>query len=205
MNNMEIYNRDISSKCYDHIRNAAQVAWDIETSGLNWRNDHIAICQLYTKDELVTIVKCNNVIPDKLRALLSDPSVRKVFHHAMFDLRFMSFHWKVSPVNIACTKIAAKLISRDPDTKHSLKLLLKKYLGVSIDKHEQLSNWFAENLSADQISYAVRDVKYLFKLLAELEKQLKGQGDLELAYTCFEHIPTRVTLDVLGCGDVYSY
>ncbi len=203
--NIEIYDHDISIDYYDHILNAKIVAWDIETSGLDWRNDRIGTCQLSTPDGAVVIVKCNEIIPERIKFLLSDTSVKKVFHHAMFDLRFMSFHWKASPTDIACTKIAAKLLDVENKNNHSLQSILRKYLDVSIDKNEQISNWLAEDLTNDQISYAARDVQYLLPLLNILERQLEIKGLLGFAHACFNHIPTRVRLDIFGYGDIYSY
>lgn len=203
--NIEIYDHDIPSDYYDRIHNAKIVAWDIETSGLDWHNDRIGTCQLHTPDESVAIVKCSNIIPEKLKSLLSDASVKKVFHHAMFDLRFMSYHWDVSPNRVACTKIAAKLLDVENINNHTLKSLLKTYLDVSIDKNEQVSNWLADDLTDDQISYAARDVQYLLHLLNVLERQLEIKGLQSFAHSCFDHIPTRLRLDILGYGDIYSY
>jgi len=153
----------------------------------------------------VVIIKINDTPPKNLSLLLSDNSVKKVFHHAMFDLRFMNYHWKVISSNIACTKIASKLIDIKNINKHSLKSLLKQYLGVAIDKNEQLSNWMSNSLTEKQISYAANDVIYLLPLLGILEKELKDVRLLKLAYLCFAHIPTRVELEILGYDDIYAY
>lgn len=202
--NIEIYHGDISDDFYDHLLRANAVGWDIETTGLDWKCDHIGTCQLCT-DKKTAIVRCGKSAPEKLKILLSEPSVKKVFHHAMFDLRFMCYHWKTRSMNVACTKIASKLLDKDLQGKHSLQVLLKKHLDISINKREQKSNWLAENLTDEQISYAVRDAQYLVRLLGSLEGKLEVQGDLELARDCYEHIPTRVQLDILEYPDVFSY
>lgn len=203
--NIEIYDHDITRDYYDLVHNAKIVAWDIETSGLDWQNDRIGTCQIYTPDNSVAIVKCDNSTPERLKSLLSDSTVKKVFHHAMFDLRFMSYHWDVSPTHIACTKITAKLLDVENINNHSLQSILRKYLDISIDKNEQTSDWLADNLTDDQISYAARDVQYLLHLLNVLERQLEIKGFQRFANSCFDHIPTRVRLDILGYGDIYSY
>lgn len=200
-----LFEHDLADEYTDSICKARIVAWDIETSGLDWRNDRIGICQLYTPNEPVAIVKLDDFPPKKLRSLLTDASIRKVFHHAMFDLRFMSHHWKVPPQNIACTKIASKLLDVKNENKHSLQSVLKKYLCVAIDKNERLSNWLSTKLTEEQISYATKDVIYLLSLLDVLEKELRSRGLLEFAQKCFDHISTRVRLDILGYGDIYSY
>ncbi len=203
--NIVLYDHDIPNQYFDCVCKAKVVAWDIETSGLDWRNDRIGICQLHALNEPVAIIKVSDIPPKKLQSLLSDASVRKVFHHAMFDLRFMSYHWKVLPQNIACTKIASKLLDIKNESKHSLQSVLKQYLGIVIDKNERLSNWLFGELTKEQISYAAKDTMYLLSLLDVLESKLESNGLIELAHVCFAYIPTRVRLDILGYGDIYSY
>lgn len=203
--NIVVYEHDIPDKYTDWVRKAKIVAWDIETLGLDWRNDRIGICQLHTPEKPAVIIRIDDTSPKKLQSLLSDASIRKVFHHAIFDLQFMSYHWKVLPQNIACTKIASKLLDVKNENKHSLQFLLRQYLGVVIDKNERLSNWLSNELTEKQIAYAAKDVIYLLSLLDVLERELKSKGLLEFAHLCFAHIPTRIQLDILGYGDIYSY
>jgi len=200
-----IYDYDIPQQFFDSIQQTKVVAWDIETSGLDWRNDRIGICQLHTPNRPVAIIRIGDVPPERLRLLLSDSSLRKVFHHAMFDLKFMSYQWEILPQNVVCTKIASKLLDVENKNRHSLQSILKQYLGVVINKDEQVSNWLSVNLTKEQIIYAAKDVVYLLSLLEVLERKLKSRGLLELAHLCFRYIPTQVQLDILGYGNIYSY
>ncbi|OHB82657.1 MAG: hypothetical protein A2Z38_06115 [Planctomycetes bacterium RBG_19FT_COMBO_48_8] len=195
----------MSQGCLDNILKSGTVSWDIETSGLDWKDERIATCQLCISGSQVFIVKTNENPPERLKTILGDSSVKKIFHHAAFDLRFMLHNWIVEPKNIACTKIAAKLLHPKNLDLHSLKGLIKHYFGVNISKNERTSNWFARDLTDDQIIYAANDVIYLEQLLPKLEKELYSKNLIEIALSCFEHIPTRVKLDVLGYDDVYKY
>lgn len=196
---------DITSEVVQEISVAGVVAWDIETSGLDWQTDRIGTCQLYTPDSLIAIVKLEDKVPSYLRALISEPSVKKIFHHAMFDLRFMSHAWNVRPENIACTRIAAKLITPNDPKQHGLKQLLHHYLDVEISKDEQKSDWLSAQLTESQIMYAAQDVYYLPELLSHLERELDAAELFELARGCFAHIPTRVSLDVMNYPDLFVY
>jgi ribonuclease D len=201
-----LYDTDMAQQYLNYASNAGIVAWDTETTGLNWREDRTAICQLYAPGGPVAIVRIGKKSPIKLRSLLSDPSIKKVFHNAMFDLLFMCYNWNVIPQNIACTKIASKLLNKSARGKeHTLKWLLKKNLGVQISKTERLSNWLSKELSSEQLAYAVGDVIYLLPLLDVLESKLESKGLLELARACFQHIPTRVQLNIKGYADPYTY
>lgn len=182
------------------------VAWDIETSGLDWKSERIGLCQLLVKEHGLAVVKIKrSARPNNLLALLQDSSVRKIFHHAMFDLRFMAYHWAAFPVNIACTKIAAKLIDPDVVTGHTLEGLVHTYLGIKLDKSSRRTDWLTWQLSPDQLRYAGDDVKYLGELLNALSAELEKRGRLILANQCFSHIPTQVQLDIQGFRDTYGY
>ena len=123
----------------------------------------------------------------------------------MFDLRFMNYRWNVSPTNVVCTRIAAKLVDRAHERSYSLKDILQQYLGVSISKAEQTSNWLRETLTESQIKYAAADVQYLVPLFETLEAHLRTLQLDDLASKCFEHLPVRVRLEILGYDDIYTY
>jgi ribonuclease D len=111
------------------------VAWDVETSGLDWRRDRLATCQVFAEPIGVVVVSLDEKPPLRVKALLEDPAVEKVFHHAPFDLRFMVHAWEAQPMSIRCTKVASKLLDpRAPNEVHSLQQLCLRYLGVRLDK-----------------------------------------------------------------------
>jgi len=183
------------------------VAWDIETSGLDWRSERIALCQLLVKGHGLSIVKIKkkNKVPPNLATLLQDQSVQKIFHHAMFDLRFLCYHWNLTARNIACTKIAAKLLDPAKREGHTLSSLVQNFLGVTLDKSSRKSDWLTWGLSPEQWQYAGNDVKYLPDLLDVLLSELDRKDRRELALRCFAHIPTQVQLEIQGFRDIYGY
>jgi len=181
-----------------------EVGCDIETTGLDWKKATICTCQLSIGDEKIIVVRTGTNRPENLCRLLSDNQVKKVFHHATFDLRFMAYKWGANACNVACTKIASKLLNPNCNN-HSLKSLLYDFLGIRIDKNERMSNWLSVELSTEQVSYAARDVMYLIPLLKELDEKLEEKQLLNLSRACFTHITTRVYLDINGYGDIYEY
>jgi ribonuclease D len=197
---------DIPDKYFDLVRQTSYVSWDIETSGLDWRRDAIGTCQLYIPNTAILIIKISGT-PPRLISILEDSSISKIFHHAMFDLRFMSYQWHVTAQNIACTKIASKLLDVNRENGHTLQSLLKEHLNVSLKKNRNLqrSNWVSENLSKRQVFYAASDVVYLMALLDVLHEKLSAKSLLPLAYSCYQHIPTQVLLDVFGYSGIYDY
>lgn len=185
---------------------SGRVAWDIETSGLDWARDRIGTCQVGA-DGSVSIVQIEQgVVPRNLGRLLESPGVVKVFHHAAFDLRFMAHQWSVLPSNIQCTKVAAKILwPQAPQESHRLQALVQQELRRHLSKAEQRSNWLAGSLSDEQLKYAADDVVYLVPLIDQLLRRAKASGVLPLIEGSFAYLPTRVQLDILGSGDVFTY
>ena len=194
---------DLDEPTFRRLRASSALAWDIETTGLDWKLDEIKTVQIYDGK---TVVLVNALVdrPKLLIQLVEAPDVPKVLHHAMFDLRFMAGAWSASPQNVACTKIAAKLLKIE-HSRQSLGPLVHDFLGVTLDKREQLSDWGAANLSAQQIAYAAGDVWYLSSLMSVLRGELQQRGRWRLAEECFAHLPTRVELEIQGFDDVFVY
>lgn len=197
---------DLEHDFYWHALESGDVAWDIETSGLDWSSDQIGTCQLATR-ERVAVVRLGPVqSPKRLTSILEAANVRKHFHHAPFDLRFMAFAWDATPRNVACTKIASKILDPDrPSAEHSLRPVLARHLGVEISKAEQRSDWLTGSLTDAQIQYAVTDVLHLLDLSATLQEKCRKEGLSELLANSWGYIATRVQLDLRGSGDVFAY
>ena len=123
----------------------------------------------------------------------------------MFDLRFLCYHWRVEAQNIACTKIASKLLDPERTEGHTLASLVKRHFDVTMDKSSRKSDWLTWGLSPEQLLYAGNDVRYLPDLLNVLLCELDKKNRRDLVLRCFAHIPTRVQLDIDGFKDIYAY
>lgn len=204
--NITIFQDDISAELGSTLQRQDIVAWDIETSGLDWQREGIGTCQLYTEETGPLIIQMGTESPRHLRQLIANPAVTKLFHHAMFDLRFMANAWQVRPVNIECTKVASKLLwPNEEGSCHSLKGLLQHLLAVKISKAARISDWMAETLTPAQVSYAVSDVVHLVELRKILLKYLEDSELRELYQRCVEFLPTQVQLEIGGWPNVFSY
>lgn len=204
LDKVSIHIGDLSSFAMENAKHFKLIAWDIETSGLDWKSDVIGTCQIYFPDSQVHIVQINNTTPSHLKELLNDSGICKLFHHAMFDLRFMVSYWSIEVHNVTCTKIASKILTPSMEN-HSLKNIIKKYLGITLDKMLQTSNWLESDLSKEQINYAVRDVIYLPELFKILKQKLLFKERWALAEACFSYLPVKAKLDILGIKDVFAY
>ena len=179
------------------------VAIDCETMGLNPNRDRLCLVQMSGGDgnaHMVQIAKGQTEAPNLCR-MLADPDVLKLFHFGRFDIAalFNAFGTVTEPVY--CTKIASKLVRTYTD-RHGLKNLLEQFLKVDISKQQQMSDWGAEKLSAAQLDYAASDVLYLHRLKVELDARLEREGRANLAQSCFDFLPTRAKLDLMGWPEI---
>lgn len=199
---------DISDEFASLVQDHSRVAIDTETSGLDWRTAEIGTVQLYLPDlnQALLIKASRSTFPRNLIALIEDRNVEKIFHHALFDLRFISSTWGGTPRNIACTKVAAKLLWPDesPET-YSLKTLVSTIAGTALDKSAQASDWLASELTEEQIEYAIQDVIYLPLILDTLREHASGAMLTEPLAKSFQYIPVRLLTDLRYCGDIFGY
>ena len=137
----------------------------------------------------------------RLKAVLSDPAVLKIFHFARFDVGALAHYLKVAAEPVYCTKIASKL-ARTYTDRHGLKDLCSELLGVELSKQQQSSDWASEKLSDQQKHYAASDVLYLHALKAKLDIMLQREGRMAFAEACFRFLSARAGLDLAGFEDV---
>jgi ribonuclease D len=178
------------------------VAIDCESMGLNPHRDRLCVVQLSGGDgdaHLVQVARDMQPAPNLTR-LLTDPQVLKLFHFGRFDIALLRASLGVTAAPVYCTKIASKLVRTYTD-RHGLKYLLAELLGVDISKQQQSSDWGAPTLSAAQQDYAASDVLHLHRLRAALDEMLAREGRTELAQRCFDFLPTRAELDLMGWPD----
>jgi ribonuclease D len=186
----------------DGVRFGAAVAIDTETMGLRPHRDRLCLVQLSGGNGDAHIVRFSAGRYDapRLRALLSDPNVLKIFHFARFDIAVIKQFLGVMPQPIYCTKIASRLCRTFTD-RHGLKDLCRDLLNVELSKEQQSSDWGAAELTQAQLKYAASDVLHLHALRAKLDEMLAREGRRELAEACFRFLPTRAQLDLSGWAD----
>ena len=175
------------------------VAIDTETMGLDPRRDRLCLVQLSSGDghaHLVQIARGQTSAPNLVR-LLTDPAVIKLFHFARFDIAALQKALGVATAPVWCTKVAAKLVRTFTD-RHGLKYLLQELVGVDVSKQQQTSDWGSAVLSDAQKDYAASDVLYLHRLKDALEVCLIREDRMALAQRCFDFLPTRAELDLMG-------
>ena len=184
------------------------VAIDTETLGLVPHRDRLCVVQLSRGDGSADVVQiaAGQTRAPNIAKLLGDAAVTKIFHYARFDIAVLYKAFGTMAGPIYCTKIASKL-TRTYTDRHGLKDLVRELLGVELSKQQQSSDWGAADLSEAQLAYAASDVLHLHALRAKLDAMLAREGRRDLAAACFDFLPTRARLDLLGWPetDIFSH
>jgi ribonuclease D len=180
-------------------RPGASVAIDTETLGLAPHRDRLCVVQLSRGDGDADVVQIPREGPEPvvLKRLLADSAVEKIFHFGRFDLAVLYHRLGVMPGPVYCTKIASRL-ARTYTDRHGLKDLARELIGVDLSKQQQSSDWGADELTPAQVEYAASDVLHLHALKARLDMMLAREGRAGMARACFDFLPTRARLDLLG-------
>ncbi|MGE0848837.1 MAG: ribonuclease D [Hyphomicrobiaceae bacterium] len=181
---------------------SGSVAIDTETLGLKPVRDRLCLVQLSAGDDTAHLVQLDGKdwSAPRLKAMLADPAILKIFHFGRFDMAMLSRYLGVMPEPVYCTKIASKLVRTYTD-RHGLKDLCSELLGIDLSKQQQSSDWAADKLSDQQKHYAASDVLYLHALKAKLDTMLQREGRMAMAGDCFRFLPTRASLDLAGFDD----
>lgn len=196
---------DLSDKELSLFRENGYVCIDTETTGLNYLSDRLCTIQFFSEDYSLLIRFNEHREYSNLKKLLLSNEILKIFHNAVFDVSFLMKNLDMDSFGkLACTKIASKIVNGMAHN-NSLKPLLKEYLGIEINKSEQLSDWSKETLSEDQKKYAIDDVKYLYRLWTALYEELAKEGSDKIALSCFEFVPYYKELTDRGIENIFTY
>ncbi len=180
------------------------IAVDTEAMGLlhNRGRDRLCLVQLSTGDGNVYLVQLKDDYKAiNLKKVLENRDITKIFHFARFDISIIYYYLEVWAVPCYCTKIASRLVRTYTDN-HSLQGLCSELLNIKLSKQQQCSDWGDEHLTEKQKRYAAFDVLYLHEIKKKLDLMLERENRKKLAQECFNFLPTRIKLDLMGWEDV---
>jgi ribonuclease D len=147
-------------KLIERAQKTDAVALDTEFVWERTYYPRLGLIQLaLSEEECFLIDPCALQDLSALGELLADPNVVKIFHDAPQDLAILSRATKSIPNNIFDTRLAAGFTGL-PATL-SLSKLIKILLDIDLLKTETRTNWLNRPLAAEQIEYALDDVRYL--------------------------------------------
>ncbi|ASW43358.1 DNA polymerase [Clostridium isatidis] len=180
------------------MKNNEVFFFDTETDSLDFRTGKIKLIA-FSKglNEVVTTTS----VDERLKSILNDKNIIKVFHNAKFDVGFFqSKGYRVN--NYHCTLLMAQVLGEE---KLSLKALAKKYLDVDMDKSMQHSdNWQETEITQEHIDYAVKDVEHTRALYYKLLDLLVENNLLTVYERERRALPAIVMLESNGINMEYD-
>jgi DNA polymerase-1 len=190
----------------EELKQHAVIGFDTETTALDPYRGRLRLIQLAAPDG-VRIIDLDNFANGDLkkadalaplRELLVAARPVKIAHNAKFDAKWTKHVLGVELGGLFDTLLASQIISAgDTDERHSLEAVASRYLGETVDKAEQLSDWSGE-LSEAQLEYAVRDAAVLPHLREKQIEKLKADALFKCAQLEFECVLPVASLELAG-------
>jgi len=202
-----VFDGDLDGAWHDLYGASAALAIDTEAMGLVHGRDRLCLVQISDGSDNVCCIRLarGQQGAPRLKALLENPAIEKVFHFARFDVAALAQNLAIRVDPIFCTKIASRL-GRTYAPRHGLKDVVQELVGVELDKQAQSSDWGkVEELSDTQLAYAAGDVRWLLQARNQLEAMLRREDRWELAQRCFACIPVFADLDRQRFGSVFEH
>ena len=201
-NKIQLHKNDLP----DDLKLGNIIAVDGEFMGLNVKRDPLCLIQISSGDSNAHIVQFDreNYQAPNLVKILNNDKITKIFHYGRADLAHIKYYLKTETNNILDTKIASKL-ARSYSDNHSLKVLIKEFINIDINKQFQSSD-FGGDLTTAQLKYCANDVIYLHQIHEELNRILIRENRIELYTNCLKFLKTRVDLDLAYFkDDIWSH
>jgi len=166
------------SELAQRLAGQAIIAIDLEADSLHNYRDKVCLLQISTPQETLLIdpLQCGHL--DPLRPVLCNPSIRKLFHAADYDLRCLRRDFGLEVDGLFDTMISAQLLGEE---KIGLADLLGKYFDVQLDKRFQRADWSQRPLPGAMIAYAAEDTRHLHRLAELFEQRLRQLGRMSWA------------------------
>lgn len=136
----------------------------------------LALIQLASESRRVCVdpLALDDLAP--LARLFADPGVVKVFHSPSQDLEILYQKFGAVPAPLFDTQLAAAVLGYNHQVSYAD--LVRDVLGVSLEKKHTRANWTRRPLSADELDYAMDDVRYLLPLYAGMRARLEAGNRL---------------------------
>jgi len=161
-------------ECAEHISKHEVISFDLEFDRNRYRYGFtLCLMQIMAGDTCYLI----DPLPDAVNLrpvfdVIESPHILKTVFSAKEDLELLHI-LGCHPVNMYDSGKAIRLLDFQ---QSSLAVVLEHFLGVTVDKESQTSNWFTRPLSDAQHNYAAMDVFHLIPLMEKVKELAKEMG-----------------------------
>lgn len=169
----------------------------IDTEFMREKTYYARLCliQIASRNERAIIdpLAVKDITP--LAAIMSDPSIVKVFHAAGQDLEILNQQLGVVVAPVFDTQIAATLLGHPQQVGYGA--LVADTLNVQLDKGDSFTDWSRRPLTPQQLLYAENDVRYLVEVYDRVVAQLDEMGRRDWLTVDFEELADPATWTVV--------
>jgi ribonuclease D len=158
------------------IRRRPWIALDTEFIRESTYFPRLCLLQLASDDDTACIDPLALATLDPLVEILLDPAILKVFHACGQDMEIFYHACGRLPAPVFDTQLAAPLLGLASQPSYAS--LVQELLGTTLSKSHTRTDWCRRPLSAQQLAYALDDVRYLGPLYLKLRAALEERGRL---------------------------
>ncbi len=196
------------SEACEEFKSEGVLGFDTETTELDPFDGEIRLVQFSNGKDTI-VIDLNpfkkkgdlKTLPElePLRDLISADRPVKIAHNAKFDAKWVSHHLGAELGGTFDTMLASQIIAAgDRDRRHNLAEVSKFFLGVEVDKTEQVSDWSADELSQSQVEYAAKDAAMMIPLREKIVEKLQADGLIKVAKLEFDCVVPIAAMELNG-------
>ena len=161
-----------------NLGNSKVIAIDTESSGYYTYYSKVCLVQISANGKNFIIDPMAQIDIKALDVIFKNPSILKIFHSAIDDVKALKRDFGFEFKNIADTMYSSKLLGLE---HNSLNYLVEYYHKIFLSKTEQKSNWEKRPLDKYQLQYAALDTAYLESIWNSMKVELQKRNILDEA------------------------
>jgi DNA polymerase-1 len=198
-----IYTKEHFAQWLDKIKNATLVAFDTETTSLNYMEAEIVGVSFCVKAGEAAYIPLAHDYPDvpeqlnrewvlgELKTWLEDPASLKIGQHMKYDKNVLA-NYKITLNGLAYDTMLESYVLNSTSSRHDMDTLALKYLDYKTVHFEDIAGKGAKQLTFDQIDlnvaahYAAEDADITLRLHENLWPRLQQETKLASIFTDIE-------------------
>ena len=162
-------------KVVPKLKSEQMVAVDLEADSMFHFQEKVCLLQMATAQAVMIIDPLQVEDLSVLGPIFANPSIRKVFHGADYDVRSLYRDYKFEINNLFDTQLACMFLGK---RETGLEAVLQSTFKVEVDKKYQRKDWSRRPLPEEMLCYAANDVHYLVRLAKILIEALSAEKRL---------------------------
>ena len=131
----------------------------------------LCLIQVASENSSAIIDPLSDIDMSPIWELLFNKNILKVFHAGRQDIEIFFNLTGQIPEPIYDTQIAAMFCGLGDQVSYDK--LVNKFLGLTLTKDSQFSNWLQRPLTNKQLQYALADVNYLIRVFPLIDKMIR--------------------------------